>query len=106
MSLTLKQLRLLSGLNQKELGDIIGVSSISISKWESLLVRPSDENITKLANFFNVSFEEIEKNLKPIKVTKEDLSWKLRNTLKKSEESKKIINSLVQRSIRDFYSNI
>ena len=52
-------LRKEKGLTQQELGDILGVSSKSISKYERGICLPSDEVLLKMTSFFNISFEEL-----------------------------------------------
>ena len=52
-------LRKEKGLTQQELGDILGVSSKSISKYERGICLPSDEVLLKITSFFNISLEEL-----------------------------------------------
>lgn len=52
-------LRKEKGLTQQELGDILGVSSKSISKYERGRCLPSDEVLLKMTSFFNISLEEL-----------------------------------------------
>lgn len=52
-------LRKEKGLTQQELGDILGVSSKSISKYERGVCLPSDEVLLKMTSFFNISLEEL-----------------------------------------------
>lgn len=52
-------LRKEKGLTQQELGDILGVSSKSISKYERGICLPSDEVLLKMTSFFNISLEEL-----------------------------------------------
>ena len=52
-------LRKEKGLTQQELGDILGVSSKSISKYERGICLPSDEILLKMTSFFNISLEEL-----------------------------------------------
>ena len=51
-------LRLLSTkhrLSQKEIGDIVGISSQAVSKWENSITEPDNESLLKLSKYFNVS---------------------------------------------------
>ena len=52
-------LRKEKGLTQQELGDILGVSSKSISKYERGICLPGDEVLLKMTSFFNISLEEL-----------------------------------------------
>lgn len=49
-------LRRQKGLSQSELAEKIGVSRILISRWESEAVKPSPKNLSKLSEFFSVSY--------------------------------------------------
>lgn len=49
-------LRRQKGLSQSELAEQIGVSRILISRWESEAVKPSAKNLSKLSDFFAVSY--------------------------------------------------
>lgn len=59
MKLTLKKARLLAGLTQKEVADILGVHVQTYMKWER---NPEDMSVgtaKQLSKIFNVDFEEI-----------------------------------------------
>ena len=51
----IKQLRLERGINQKELGDAVGVSKQSVSNWENGNIMPSVDLLIRLADIFGVS---------------------------------------------------
>lgn len=51
----IRQLRLERGINQKELGDAVGVSKQSVSNWENGNIMPSVDLLIRLANVFGVS---------------------------------------------------
>lgn len=51
----IKQLRLERGLNQKSLGDAVGVSKQSVSNWENGNIMPSVDILIRLSDFFGVS---------------------------------------------------
>lgn len=55
----LRELRIQRNLGQKELGAVIGVSDSSIRKYESGDRTPNPDAITKLANYFGVSTDEL-----------------------------------------------
>lgn len=56
-SKTLKDLRKLRELNQKELSSLSGVSYASYCKWEQGKAQPSIEDLSKLADYFQVSVD-------------------------------------------------
>lgn len=59
LKLTLKKARLLAGLTQKEVADILGVHVQTYMKWER---NPEDMSVgtaKQLSKIFNVDFEEI-----------------------------------------------
>lgn len=51
----IKSLRLKQGLTQKDLGDSLGVSVVSVRNWEAGIKNPSMSAIISLANIFKVS---------------------------------------------------
>lgn len=51
----IKYIRMRLGLNQKELGEIIGVNQATISNWERSLSMPSRESFTILKELINES---------------------------------------------------
>lgn len=51
----LKELRAESGLSAMALGKSIGVSDMAILRWENGKSDITDENLKKLAEFFNVT---------------------------------------------------
>lgn len=53
----LKELRLESGLTQKDLGKAIEVGRTTISEYESGKIVPKQEGLLRLANHFNVSVD-------------------------------------------------
>lgn len=55
----IKQMRFEKGLTQEELGGLIGVSAQSISKWERGEGYPDIEFLPSLANFFEISVDEL-----------------------------------------------
>ena len=61
----IKQLRKSSGLTQQQLGEKIGVSAISIRKYESGDRIPSTTTLKVIADIFNVSLEEL-RSIKPL----------------------------------------
>ncbi len=55
----LKELRLKQGLTQNELGKTIGVSGQTILNWENGIYEPKINQLISLADFFNVSVDEL-----------------------------------------------
>ncbi len=53
------ELRKKKGLTQSELGNILGVSNKTISKWETGATKPSVKVLYKMADFFEVSPDEL-----------------------------------------------
>ncbi|KPU42131.1 HTH-type transcriptional regulator ImmR [Oxobacter pfennigii] len=53
----LKEIRIESKLTQEELGDMVGVSGNTISKYETGDREPSLDILTRIANYFNVSLD-------------------------------------------------
>ena len=51
----LRLLRTKHRLSQKEIGDIVGISSQAVSKWENSITEPDNESLLKLSKYFNVS---------------------------------------------------
>ena len=58
----IRELRKRLGVHQYELASAIGVSVPAVSNWESGKTKPTDENITKLAEFFGVDESAIRNN--------------------------------------------
>ncbi len=67
----IKELRIQKGLSQRKLGELLGVSNRAVSKWENGISLPSSANLLKLAQIFNIPFEQFaekkESGLKEIK---------------------------------------
>ena len=55
----IKNLRNRDDVTQEKLADAIGVTSQAISKWENEIGYPDIEYITPIANFFNVTIDEL-----------------------------------------------
>ncbi len=51
----IRQLRTERGINQKELGDAVGVSKQSVSNWENGNIMPSVDLLIRLADVFGVT---------------------------------------------------
>lgn len=55
----IKELRLNSGISQKKLADAIGVAQSSINYWEKGQRTPSVSAAQKLADYFNITLDEL-----------------------------------------------
>ena len=59
LSDNIRNMRVARGMNQVELGKMLGVSKQCISNWENDNVIPSVEMLVKIADFFNVTTDEV-----------------------------------------------
>ena len=55
----LKELRKQSGLTQEELSLKLGISRVNYTRYEIGQVRPDYETLVKIADFYDVSLDEI-----------------------------------------------
>lgn len=55
----LKELRLERGFSQKGLGESLGFCNQTVSFWESGSREPDLDTLVKIAQFFDVSYEEL-----------------------------------------------
>lgn len=55
----IKELRIKAGISQRELAQKLGYFPQAISRYESGQGEPNVETLIKLANFFNVSIDEL-----------------------------------------------
>lgn len=58
------ELRKLNNLSQRELANAVGVSDISVSKWENGKTYPTGENLRKLAEILHCEPEDILQDIK------------------------------------------
>lgn len=72
--LIIKQLREQRGINQEELGSVVGVSDKTVSSWEINRTEPKMGIVQQLADYFNVSTDYL------IKGNSTDLQDELNNT--------------------------
>ncbi len=72
LSETIKSLRISTGMNQVQFGNMIGVSKQCVSNWENDNVLPSIEMLEKIANVFCVTTDYLlgRDNTKLIDVSK------------------------------------
>lgn len=55
----LKDLRLAEGLTQEELSKKLNIKRVNYTRYETDAVRPDYETLIKLADFYDVSLDEI-----------------------------------------------
>jgi transcriptional regulator with XRE-family HTH domain len=55
----LRKLRIKNKLTQSELGNIIGISFVSISKYENKERQPELTTLIKLADYFHISLDDL-----------------------------------------------
>lgn len=73
----LKTLRLNSGLSQKQLGDLVGVSQQSINKYENHDVEPDISTLILLADCFKTSVDYLIGNTEVNHIIEEVKSYEL-----------------------------
>lgn len=92
------QLRNEYGYTQKKIGDMIGISDNSVSKWERGINAPDISTLTTLSKIFNVSVQEIlngERNFKKKEIDKEHHKKVLEvSNLYKSFGKRKILQNI------------
>ena len=59
----LKEYRLKCGMTQEFVAETLGVSRQAVSKWENGTSDPSTSNLIALAKLYNISVDEILKNI-------------------------------------------
>ena len=92
-----KNLRYMKGLNQSELGNIIGVSKASISGYEHATRNPSYKNLERLADFFGVTSDYL--------LGREELLvYDNNNSMQMNRDDVNIINSI--KDYPSLYDNI
>ena len=57
--MNIKRLRQNKGVTQEQLGDVLGISSQAVSKWENESALPDILILPKLADYFGVSIDEL-----------------------------------------------
>lgn len=55
----LKELRKASGLTQERLSILLGISRVNYTRYERSSVRPDYETIIKIADFYDISLDEL-----------------------------------------------
>ena len=73
---TLKKLRQDKGMNQNQLAEQLHVTRQAISNWETGKTQPDIETLMQLADFFEVSVEQLIYGLDYKKDSQESKEWK------------------------------
>lgn len=55
----IKRIRIMRGINQKELADAIGVSPAAISHWENGRRKPDVDDLIAIARFFGCKVDDL-----------------------------------------------
>lgn len=55
----LKELRKCEGLTQQRIADLLGIGRVNYTRYENDAVRPDYEILIKLADFYDVTLDEI-----------------------------------------------
>lgn len=84
-SFKLKSLRKKHNLSQEKLANLLKVSKQSVYKWENEMNKPDSENLKRIAEFFNITVDELI-NEKDLNLDRKDeiilLTQKEKNNLK------------------------
>lgn len=94
----LKKLRIENNLSQEKLGEKLGLSRQSVSKWEQGNAVPDIENIMKLAKLYNVSVDSILNG-------EEDKKEEAASQKKESESSLKATDENIKKEEKAFAEN-
>lgn len=97
----LKTLRMQSGISQKQLADVIGVSQQSINKYENHNVEPDIDTLIALADFFEISVDylvghsEISEPVSQVNLTSSELNL-IKDLRKLSPRQKESIQLIIK----------
>lgn len=58
----IKQFRISQGMTQEQFGKLFGVSKATVYNWEHMMNYPDDKNLKKLANFMDLTPDELAYN--------------------------------------------
>ena len=58
----LRQIRVAERYSLEDIGEAVGVTKAAVSYWEIGAFFPTDENMTKVAKFFNVDIEKFKRD--------------------------------------------
>jgi len=91
--------RLMRGLSQEELGELLGVSRQSVSKWELDLAMPDAEKIIQLSKSWGITTDELllDNPQGLLEPSKSMLNWGLYLIVKDFKKSIRFYEQLLQR---------
>lgn len=95
------ELRKDKGLSQKELGEMVGVTNKSVSKWENGTTIPKTDTLVKLANIFEISPQELLQGKTENKLTLSQLSSQANEMFLQEELDKRDKEILKAKLVRD-----
>ena len=67
---TLMELRKKRGITQKELGEVLGVSNKTISKWEKGIIEPDIASMINLSKYYGITIDELIRGVEKEKLDK------------------------------------
>jgi len=76
VSATIKKLRQDKGINQSQLAEQLHVTRQAVSNWETGKTQPDIETLTQMAEFFEVSVEQLIYGIDYQKESEESKEWK------------------------------
>lgn len=76
VSASIKKLRQNKGINQNQLADQLHVTRQAVSNWETGKTQPDIETLTQMAEFFEVSVEQMIYGIDYQKDSEESKEWK------------------------------
>lgn len=110
----LRMLRAKYKLSQQDIGEIVGLTSQAVSKWENDIAQPDNDSLIKLAKYFNVSIDFLlgiekddeEKGNEANSVRNNNKFDELEKLFKKNrdiltEDDEETIRFLIEKRIRD-----
>lgn len=110
----LRMLRAKYKLSQQDIGEIVGLTSQAVSKWENDIAQPDNDSLIKLAKYFNVSIDYLlgiekddeEKGNEANSVRNNNKFDELEKLFKKNrdiltEDDEETIRFLIEKRIRD-----
>ena len=86
----LKETRQKKGVSQSTVAEHLNISRQSISKWENNSSYPDLDNLVRLSEYYEVTVDDLLKEIKGLKKKKEENKKKIKETKKKGECSRRI----------------
>jgi transcriptional regulator with XRE-family HTH domain len=82
----IRELRHRDGITQETLAEVLGVTSQAVSRWESMTSYPDMEIVPSIANYFDISIDELLSSDELITIAEKDVKQKepnIRSSYKK-----------------------